>query len=602
MERQAVTFCPALRQIVVDRGSLFEHLVHSGKTVIILDDADELPADQREQAMTGLTRAMPDTCPFSVFSREAFPELKLLRGARLTVATPTATQVRDYLRQMIRDQDERTAWAPVLARLGGRRHGQMADLLTTPLFAFLAWRVCTAGVSLDAPGHVMTPQQLADLVDDQGVTVAQDELMDEYIRLCVGDAGRWRGREDRRWLHRLAREMLRRPGASLAWWDLTDLVPAPVRVAAPTVLLVLAYLATLHMPQGFTRGLAIGIGTGLVLGLLRGTTVRPYLAVTAGVLAAAAIAAVGAAFYGWRYGAADGVELGAAYALILLLRSRLIGSWQSAVISVIAIAAGSALATWAALAAGGRLALGGGPLAVFGSMATGIGLGTLASHVFAADLHDPPRPSQVDLRLAAGLGSPLAHIARVLPPIVLIGLIAGLGGVIQKSPHYGYQILIIFGLGIGLPLAVVSGLLRWRSQLLPSRSTATARTTFRNDWRVAVACVTLPAVVSTVIIALFRAVGGAVAGPGGPAGLHVPVWDGLVFGVGLGVVLASLVAASPAVLVAHLWLTLTRRLPWRLLRFLERYHQRPRQLLRQQGPLYQFAHMRLMDRLADSRE
>jgi hypothetical protein len=48
--------------------------------------------------------------------------------------------------------------------------------------------------------------------------------------------------------------------------------------------------------------------------------------------------------------------------------------------------------------------------------------------------------------------------------------------------------------------------------------------------------------------------------------------------------------------IARLWLALTGRLPWRLIRFLDDAHRRG--VLRREGPVYQFRHARLQDRLA----
>jgi hypothetical protein len=598
VEREVVTFCPELRRVSVDREHrLLKRIIDGGKAVFILDDMDELPADRREKMLAGLNRDVPMTCPLLVFSRSPLPELAGHGWDMFEVAEASPVQVRDYLQQMAGNMGMGVPqlWAPVLKSLGERRPGPLAKLLTSPLFAFLAWRVCTVGQSPDSLSPAITPGQLAALVNDKGVAAAQDKLIDAFVELRVGDTNRRRARRDQRWLRKLAREIRQRPGRSLAWWDLPDMVPQPVRLAAPTLLLVLAYPVTLHMPQGFTRGLAIGIAAGVVMGFLRGITVGSRPAITAGVLVALCIAAIGADVYGWRVGFADGTELGTAFALTVLLRPYFIAKpWQALTAAVIT-AAGSALTTWAALLTGGRLELGGGPLAVFGSMFTGVFLGTLAARMFTADLGDLPRPSLVDLRPDTGLRSLLLHVARAIPPVVLIGVAAAIGGVIQKSPQYGYQVLVIFGLGIGVPVALVAGLLRWLSQRLPSRTTKTVRTTFRDDWQIAVAAIAVLTITSTLMTPIMILLTGNTADTSGQAALRVPLWAGPVFGLGLGVVLASLVAASPSVLAAHAWLTLTGRLPWRLLSFLDHCHKQ--ELLHQFGPLYEFRHDMLNDRL-----
>ena len=64
-------------------------------------------------------------------------------------------------------------------------------------------------------------------------------------------------------------------------------------------------------------------------------------------------------------------------------------------------------------------------------------------------------------------------------------------------------------------------------------------------------------------------------------------------GGGLGALL-SLTAWGQWVVLARIWLPLTRRLPWRVMTFLEDAHQQ-RGVLRQTGAFYQFRHTRLQD-------
>ena len=69
------------------------------------------------------------------------------------------------------------------------------------------------------------------------------------------------------------------------------------------------------------------------------------------------------------------------------------------------------------------------------------------------------------------------------------------------------------------------------------------------------------------------------------------------FALGLPIAL-GMAAVLPwsAYQLAHFWLALRGRLPWRLFAFLEDAHKKG--LLRQVGDVYQFRHARLQDRLA----
>ncbi|SCG54516.1 NACHT domain-containing protein [Micromonospora halophytica] len=79
-----------------------------------------------------------------------------------------------------------------------------------------------------------------------------------------------------------------------------------------------------------------------------------------------------------------------------------------------------------------------------------------------------------------------------------------------------------------------------------------------------------------------------------PGGLRFGFLTAL--GGGLGAVL-SLTAWGQWVVLARIWLPLTRRLPWRVMTFLEDAHQQ-RGVLRQAGAFYQFRHSRLQDHFA----
>jgi len=73
--------------------------------------------------------------------------------------------------------------------------------------------------------------------------------------------------------------------------------------------------------------------------------------------------------------------------------------------------------------------------------------------------------------------------------------------------------------------------------------------------------------------------------------------DGFLFGLTLGAIVAGFNAAWPTFFVAHIWFVLNRGLPWRFMTFLNALHQN--EILRQEGPLYQFRNDRLQTRLAE---
>lgn len=74
------------------------------------------------------------------------------------------------------------------------------------------------------------------------------------------------------------------------------------------------------------------------------------------------------------------------------------------------------------------------------------------------------------------------------------------------------------------------------------------------------------------------------------------LWLGLAFGLGIGLVVCLVYPQSWSAALAFAQLAASDRTPVRLMRFLE--DARSRSVLRTVGPVYQFRHARLQDRLA----
>jgi NACHT domain len=97
---------------------------------------------------------------------------------------------------------------------------------------------------------------------------------------------------------------------------------------------------------------------------------------------------------------------------------------------------------------------------------------------------------------------------------------------------------------------------------------------------------------AAVLFAILFAVIGAVW-----LGGRLPVAGWLAVGLALGIVWSSDQSLWPWWAIARGWLALRGRLPWRLMKFLE--DARRRDVLRQNGPYYQFRHRGLQQRLAE---
>ena len=79
-------------------------------------------------------------------------------------------------------------------------------------------------------------------------------------------------------------------------------------------------------------------------------------------------------------------------------------------------------------------------------------------------------------------------------------------------------------------------------------------------------------------------------------GPRIGVAAGLAAGIAAGLSVCASESASPQWVISRLWLALRRRLPWRLMRFLEEAHEIG--LLRRMGATYQFRHIALQQLLA----
>ncbi|RBQ19384.1 hypothetical protein DP939_15805 [Spongiactinospora rosea] len=608
------------KEVVLGRGVRYEHdrglcqaLSDHERTVFLIDGFDASTAHTR-RALERLEKEAPHDRHLVLFARGD----RIAAPPHYTVHTlmpPKPKAVYKYLRQLAGRLETEDRWRPVLDRVRRGAPDEVTGLLSNPLFLSLARRACAdAG---DADGD-LDPGRLVALVMGKGRAAAEKRLLNEFVSTVM--RGRFGTARARRWLGNLAAMLRRRVGGRVAWWQVYTEVPAAVPAVAAGLVLLPAYQLALVMPLGLTRGLAIGLAAGVVLGLLRGVRPSWRAIALAGITASAGVLGIGLAGLPalipadepvLPYVIGDTVELGTAFVLTLACRPLLIRRSPLPVLTrllvpgrvvaafaVALVACGSASACLVAEWSGARFPLVGGFVAIVVSMGTGTGIATLAARVMAGDLAAPPMPARIVPRLTTALGSPLPYLLRAFPPTVLIGVMAGLTGMVRISLDYGMQIVIVFGLVLGVPVALVIGVLNWLAQPLEDPSAATATTIRRNDGLAAISCVVAIALAATAGILILQGPGQAlIAEVQNAPGFHVQPWQGVLFGLTLGVVLASLRTASPAVLVGHVWLAARSAFPWRMQRFLDTLHERG--LLRNTGPYYEFSHTLLAEVLDD---
>jgi hypothetical protein len=174
-------------------------------------------------------------------------------------------------------------------------------------------------------------------------------------------------------------------------------------------------------------------------------------------------------------------------------------------------------------------------------------------------------------------------------PVLAVGLVVGLGVGLVAGLVMGSVAGLAVGLGGWLGGGLVDGLVFGLSRTAADNaSPLTPRASWQRDQAFGL---------------LTGLVGGLVAGlvVGLAAGLVAGLWAGLVAGLMVGVVFGLVSGLTYpktwAASLAFAQLARGRHTPIRLMRFLE--DARKRDVLRTVGPVYQFRHARLQDRLAD---
>ncbi|MEO3974864.1 hypothetical protein [Streptomyces sp. CAU 1734] len=616
---RALRLFPSLRHVAAREGDAFPaHLLGEDSPVwIILDGLDELPEDQWRRAWERLDEAGAGH-PLLVLVQPRFLRHVSGTGALSPGAYPVFEiqpcrpgRAARYLSELTAsDTALRELWQPVIDRLESPDPGGIGEVFATPLHLDLAWRMYGTG----APGPIRrglprNPRALMEAADT-GTAAARTALMDGFIDTVFhprhlpgrGSAlpralpGGRAAPFHTAWL--LARARRAEPSGEVAWWLLPRLVHPAVPVAACAVLLVAAYCMALFMPVGFTRGLAIGCTAAVTLCALRGIAPHRPAELSAGILAGAAVSALGLARYGTD-GLLDGLQLGLCFVLILALRARLTGdSGVAAALAVVLVCAVTGAVAQLPLELGAELPEGGNGLNVFLSMLTGVGLAAIGCRVLAAPFSEPLKPTGVNFAAEKTLRTLPAALTRGILPALAIGAGAGASLVLQFSPRYGFGLVLGFGIALGVPVGIVAGLLFWLRRDEPLGRAGYARGSLRNDRRVFLGCVLGVCLLCTAVMAVADlGFGVELARRAGRPPVSLRIHHGTLFGLAVGTILAAYYTASLPTFIAHLHLALRGRLPWRLGTFLDVLHER--QILRQTGRAYRVRHEDLAKRLIE---
>ncbi|GLZ02301.1 NACHT domain-containing protein [Actinoplanes sp. NBRC 103695] len=523
----------------------------------ILDGMDELPEEIRPKILTRLNEVSNDPLILTCRSTEyqtavAAPGGDVLTGGAVIEPSPlTAADAASYVTSCLPPRIGRS-WPDFLTTLRADRSSPITQALSTPLALWLLRKVY-----IDPRTN---PAELCDVGRFPTADTILDHLLDHLVDALItvnppkdkdGEhpfrpLHTWKPAEATRWLEFLAHHLNRIGSRDIAWWQLHRVARRLIKVSVGLVAgLTLGLAVGFH--DGLLYGLATGVANGLILGLVFGVAVGVAVGFTVWL-------ALGLSLGLFVMGAGVGAGLVEGEALVGLAFG-ITGAVP--VVAVVLLAA------------------------------KGIGFTPAEG------------PAYADLRLR-GRGRLLARSmtmwnrGRQLFRFTLgftIGFAYGLVllaavGELANGPMSALVIGLVFGLAAWL----ASGLSDWAETPLTDERPQTPTITLRRDLQLAYA----KSLTGGLALAVAFGIPNTLTGEGGLArGLA----DGLLFAlvIALGV---GLHQPSGRYLVTVSVLSIRQQTPLHLLRFLNDAHRLG--LLRQAGPVYQFRHAKLQDRLAQN--
>jgi hypothetical protein len=275
-------FDPASRR----RPTVAQALINAALVVPVLDGFDEIPADLRAAALSGIARSLRRRDQVVFTSRpDEFDEAVALEGplpgtAVVELIPLDPDDVERHLLATAGGLADR--WRPVLDELRARPEAPLAQALSTPLMVWLAVTIYR--------GRRADPAELLDPAVAGSRTAAEQHLLDGLIPAVYSGGGRrsrWTAARGRRWLGFLAARLTAARSSALSWRSLAGSVPHWAATTLGAVVGAVAGAVLDGLP-----GLLAGAATGAVVGTARRGGVRQVLITTAGALLLAYLGAV----------------------------------------------------------------------------------------------------------------------------------------------------------------------------------------------------------------------------------------------------------------------------------------------------------------------
>ncbi|MEU4678887.1 hypothetical protein [Micromonospora sp. NPDC023737] len=549
-------------------GSAAVGLVRSRRILPVLDGMDEVSEEARPQILAELNAQMTDADQVIVTCRtdeyRAAVETRADVLSRAMVISPSqlaAAYVRKYLHDCLSPAKAGTeAWRTLMNHLYLHPTGPLATALSTPLNLWLFRAVyVSAGQDpalLTDPVSFPTPQSIThhlidNLVEATFATRRPAQTKDEHADDLFRPRRSWDWQKAQEWLRYLAVQLSRRSVRDLSWWWLQYAIfRRQRRVVSGLFGGVLGGLTV-----GLASTPAFGLDVGLVVGLTAGTS----SGFTAGLAVRPSVEDPSYASLPWFRRAQRIVPL---FALCMS----------------VGLGAGIAAGTLVGLTA--RVAF---------ALALGLTIALLAAGTVGliAGLR-MEAPAYANLRLRGRVRALVRYMLIGTTVGTVAGLLLGVTIGLAFSIGIGFTAAMKVGitgaLAVGVSFGIAFGLREWARRPLAVPHRASPAFTLR--WDLASAALVLAA---------------TVVGVGVSFGVPFGAAYGVSFGLSIGLSVAT-ASRQPSVtyVVAKCHLFVSRRLPWRLMGFMEDSHRLG--LLRQVGAVYQFRHADLQDRLAATYE
>lgn len=460
---------PGLAAMTADEQSLAAALVNAGLVLPILDGFDELPHRLQRPALVQLNTAPRMPCVITSRPTEYATAVAgtdvLTAAAGIELDDLTRNDLADYLprttrRSTVCDGHPTGLWNPVLAHLHQHPDDPATRVvrraLSTPLMVYLARTIYS-----DTPGH--NPVDLLDTNRFPDSTTVEEHLIAAYVpaiyqRPATGES--WQPEQARRWLAYLARHLSTVTTHDLAWWQLRDSIPLPVRIVIAALLF--------GLPVGLAFGLALGLAAGATVGILGGPTSGLAFGIACGAKASAPTR-THPRLYGRLYEVTAKILVGLTIGITGGLAGGFLSTLVGALIGVLAFAAAVGLAV---LLAGAHPTL---------PKLLGVLAGSTASGL-AGGLACGPAASP-SFGLAAGLAFGLAY---GLETPLDIATAASPAHSLANDRRNAVRKIITAGLAAGLPIGLSGGLAFGLSAMLAASIAAGLSTSAWGHWLVLV--------------------------------------------------------------------------------------------------------------------